>query len=147
LRCAGTGLLLRRSTEDFKLTFSAAKTLAVIVSALFPAIASVTAPAECRWTHSLITIDGRADEPAWQRAQWLTNFAAHWLPARPPAECAAAASVCQRRGSLLRARPNAHSLLYRVSHRGESHMPPLATTLGDEPSAQMLREWIAAIKP
>jgi uncharacterized repeat protein (TIGR03806 family) len=38
--------------------------------------------------------------------------------------------------------PERSVLLYRVSHRKEGHMPPLATSMVDEPAVAMLREWI-----
>jgi cellulose/xylan binding protein with CBM9 domain len=44
------------------------------------------APAyECRWTDEKLTIDGRADEPAWQQAAEIDGFALPWLgdEARP----------------------------------------------------------------
>src|SRR4051812_44791840 len=34
---------------------------------------------ECRWAHEPITIDGKADEPAWKQAQVIQNFAMPWL--------------------------------------------------------------------
>src|SRR5262249_6639057 len=39
---------------------------------------------ECRWTNTRLTIDGKADETAWESAQVFENFTAHWLnrPAR-----------------------------------------------------------------
>ncbi len=42
---------------------------------------------ECHWTDSSITIDGKADEPAWAHAQVISNFAMPWLgkdAPRPP---------------------------------------------------------------
>jgi glucose/arabinose dehydrogenase len=38
--------------------------------------------------------------------------------------------------------PERSVLLYRMSHRKEGHMPPLATSMVDEPAVEMLREWI-----
>ncbi len=41
---------------------------------------------ECRWTEEPITLDGAADEPAWQRAELIDNFYLPWLREnrRPP---------------------------------------------------------------
>src|SRR5437763_1843331 len=36
--------------------------------------ATQTAEVECRWTEQPITIDGKADEEAWQHAQVVENF-------------------------------------------------------------------------
>ncbi len=46
-----------------------------------PANTVVTAPAffECRWADGPISIDGQADDPAWQPAQIISNFAMPWL--------------------------------------------------------------------
>ncbi|HZV03461.1 MAG TPA: PQQ-dependent sugar dehydrogenase [Gemmataceae bacterium] len=40
---------------------------------------------ECRWTETPLTIDGKADEDAWKRAQLIDNFYLPWLgsKARP----------------------------------------------------------------
>ena len=52
-----------------------------------PKTAATTPPApapiafECRWLEGSITLDGKADEPAWRRAQVITNFAMPWLGA------------------------------------------------------------------
>lgn len=35
---------------------------------------------ECRFATGPITIDGKADEPAWQRAEAIDNFGRPWLP-------------------------------------------------------------------
>src|SRR5438477_613135 len=35
--------------------------------------------AECRWADGSITIDGKADEPAWKNAQLIDNFQMAWL--------------------------------------------------------------------
>jgi len=43
-------------------------------------------------------------------------------------------------------RPERSVLLHRVSHRKEGHMPPLATSMVDEPAVQMLREWIRQMR-
>lgn len=37
------------------------------------------APAECRWAEGKLTIDGEANEPAWQKAQRIDNFHLPWL--------------------------------------------------------------------
>src|SRR5437870_13812197 len=39
---------------------------------------------ECRWANDEITIDGEANEAAWESAQVIDTFSAHWLdrPAR-----------------------------------------------------------------
>jgi len=42
--------------------------------------------------------------------------------------------------------PERSVLLHRVSHRKEGHMPPLATSMVDEPAVQMLREWIRQMR-
>jgi hypothetical protein len=47
------------------------------------ATATATAPpavraAECRWAASPIQIDGMLDEPAWEKAQLLKDFAVYW---------------------------------------------------------------------
>jgi glucose/arabinose dehydrogenase len=42
--------------------------------------------------------------------------------------------------------PQRSVLLHRVSHRKEGHMPPLATSLVDEPAVAMLREWIRQMR-
>ncbi|HEY2412880.1 MAG TPA: PQQ-dependent sugar dehydrogenase [Pirellulaceae bacterium] len=34
---------------------------------------------ECRWAAGPITIDGKADEPAWQQAELIDNFGLPWL--------------------------------------------------------------------
>lgn len=38
----------------------------------------VVRSAECRWAGDAIKIDGKADEPAWQKAEVLQNFAVYW---------------------------------------------------------------------
>jgi glucose/arabinose dehydrogenase len=43
-------------------------------------------------------------------------------------------------------RPEASVLLHRVGHRGPGQMPPLATSLVDEPALRMLREWVQDMK-
>lgn len=49
--------------------------------------ASGSPPSECRWAVGPITIDGKADEPAWTKAQLIDNFALPWLgEAKRPAE-------------------------------------------------------------
>jgi hypothetical protein len=37
---------------------------------------------ECRWADTPVTIDGKADEAAWQRAQLIDTFYLPWLGAR-----------------------------------------------------------------
>jgi glucose/arabinose dehydrogenase len=39
-----------------------------------PTTAPAPAAYECRWTDELITLNGRADEPAWKNAQVISNF-------------------------------------------------------------------------
>lgn len=39
--------------------------------------------AECRWAGTPIEIDGKADEPAWTKAQELTDFAVYWQKRKP----------------------------------------------------------------
>jgi glucose/arabinose dehydrogenase len=43
-------------------------------------------------------------------------------------------------------RPESSVLLHRVGCRGAGQMPPLATSLVDEPAVQMLREWVRGMK-
>jgi hypothetical protein len=43
--------------------------------------------------------------------------------------------------------PERSLLLQRMSVRGRSQMPPLATSLVDERAVEMLRQWIAQLKP
>jgi hypothetical protein len=43
----------------------------------------ITRAAECRWTATPITIDGKLDEAAWGKAQLLDGFAVYWEN-RPP---------------------------------------------------------------
>jgi uncharacterized repeat protein (TIGR03806 family) len=40
--------------------------------------ASAEPPFECRWADEPITIDGKADEPAWKHAQVIDHFAMPW---------------------------------------------------------------------
>jgi glucose/arabinose dehydrogenase len=42
--------------------------------------------------------------------------------------------------------PERSVLLYRVSHRGEGHMPPLSTSVVDVAGVQLLREWVQGMK-
>ena len=42
--------------------------------------------------------------------------------------------------------PERSMLLHRMSHRGRGHMPPLATSLVDEPAVEMLRAWIRRLE-
>jgi uncharacterized repeat protein (TIGR03806 family) len=42
--------------------------------------------------------------------------------------------------------PEKSVILQRVSHRGEGHMPPLATNDVDREAVEMLREWIAKMR-
>src|SRR5260370_42180979 len=42
-----------------------------------------TPAAECRWTATPITIDGKLDEAAWGKAQVIDGFAVFWEK-RPP---------------------------------------------------------------
>jgi hypothetical protein len=39
--------------------------------------------AECRWATSPVKLDGKADEPAWQKAQVLEDFAVFWQKRKP----------------------------------------------------------------
>ena len=39
-------------------------------------------PFECRFTDGPITIDGKADEPAWKHAQVIDRFYLPWLGAK-----------------------------------------------------------------
>ena len=63
--------------------------LAGLTYALFPTakpIEAAPAPpaAECRWADGPITLDGKADEPAWKTAQVIDNFGQSW-EAKPAA--------------------------------------------------------------
>jgi hypothetical protein len=42
--------------------------------------------------------------------------------------------------------PERSVLLYRLSHRREGHMPPLATSMVDREAVAMLTEWIRQLK-
>ncbi len=44
-----------------------------------------------------------------------------------------------------RGHPERSVLLHRMAHRGDGKMPPLATSLVDEPAVEMLREWIRSL--
>ena len=44
-------------------------------------------------------------------------------------------------------KPEASVLLHRMRQRGRGQMPPLATSLVDEPAAAMIREWIEKLHP
>jgi hypothetical protein len=39
--------------------------------------------------------------------------------------------------------PELSVLLFRMTHRAEGHMPPLATSVVDRAAVQLLHEWIA----
>src|SRR6476661_5852634 len=58
--------------------------LSLFVLALLSAAAATAAPEgaapafECRWTGDAITIDGKADEPAWASAQRIETFRRAW---------------------------------------------------------------------
>jgi hypothetical protein len=41
--------------------------------------------------------------------------------------------------------PERSVLLERMSHRGEGHMPPLATSLVDEEAVRLVKEWIRSM--
>jgi uncharacterized repeat protein (TIGR03806 family) len=43
--------------------------------------------------------------------------------------------------------PDRSVLLHRVALRGQGQMPPMSTSVVDEPAVTMLREWIASLKP
>jgi hypothetical protein len=43
--------------------------------------------------------------------------------------------------------PERSVLLQRLGHRGKGHMPPLATSEVDREAVDLLREWIAVMKP
>ena len=58
-----------------------------------PAPAAV-APFECRWAEGPITVDGKADEPAWKQAQVIDQFTLPWLGAKArPAKTKTAAKL------------------------------------------------------
>jgi hypothetical protein len=42
--------------------------------------------------------------------------------------------------------PERSILLYRISHRGKGHMPPLATRVVDQVMVDAMREWIRTMK-
>jgi hypothetical protein len=42
--------------------------------------------------------------------------------------------------------PERSVLLYRISHRGKGHMPPLATRVVDQQMVETIREWIQRMK-
>jgi hypothetical protein len=42
--------------------------------------------------------------------------------------------------------PERSALLHRIAHRGEGHMPPLATSVVDAEAHALMREWIARMK-
>ena len=42
---------------------------------------------ECRWAAGPITINGKAEEPAWQKAELIDNFARPWLPENERRSC------------------------------------------------------------
>jgi hypothetical protein len=48
-----------------------------------PAAPPVVRAAECRWANGPITLDGRLDEAAWERAQPLSDFAVFWQNRKP----------------------------------------------------------------
>ncbi len=48
---------------------------------------------ECRWTDDPITIDGKADEPAWAKAQAIDNFTIHWKAGHPKASTTTKANL------------------------------------------------------
>src|SRR5688500_15000390 len=54
----------------------------LIASAAYAAPGAATQPAsapfECRWTEDAITIDGKADDKAWQQAQVIDDFRMAW---------------------------------------------------------------------
>lgn len=41
--------------------------------------------------------------------------------------------------------PDRSVLLKRIAHRGQGHMPPLATRLVDQQAVDLLREWIRSL--
>ena len=43
--------------------------------------------------------------------------------------------------------PERSVLLHRIAHRGAGHMPPLATSVVDRESVELLRAWITQLKP
>ena len=53
--------------------------VAVTTCALRAVAADTVSAFECRWTDQPITIDGRADEPAWKHAQTIDHFQIGWL--------------------------------------------------------------------
>lgn len=56
-------------------------------SAADPAAGATAQPEfECRFTDGPITIDGKADEPAWARAQVIDQFRIPWAPPGPARE-------------------------------------------------------------
>ena len=43
--------------------------------------------------------------------------------------------------------PDRSLLLYRMARRGHGQMPPMATSMVDEPAVKLVRDWIAQLKP
>jgi len=43
--------------------------------------------------------------------------------------------------------PERSVLLHRISHRQQGHMPPLASSRVDDPAVNLIRDWIASLKP
>src|SRR4051812_24784657 len=55
---------------------------------------------ECRWATGPITIDGKADEAAWQQADLLDNFGQPWLADKPKAKTTTKARLLWDRDNL-----------------------------------------------
>jgi uncharacterized repeat protein (TIGR03806 family) len=58
--------------------------LLLLLLAAGPLVVQATDVWECRWAQGPITLDGRADEPAWQAAQPIGPFTQPWAGQPPP---------------------------------------------------------------
>ncbi|HUR58066.1 MAG TPA: PQQ-dependent sugar dehydrogenase, partial [Opitutaceae bacterium] len=56
---------------------------AMVATGSLRAQVAAPGPIECRWAGTPPVIDGRADEPVWQRAVLVENFRQAWLPGAP----------------------------------------------------------------
>jgi uncharacterized repeat protein (TIGR03806 family) len=43
--------------------------------------------------------------------------------------------------------PERSTLYYRIAHRGQGQMPPLATSIVDQQAVQLMQDWIKSLKP
>lgn len=65
----------------------------VLVLAIFAGPCRAATPFECRWTETPPVLDGRADDPAWQRAAVIEDFRQGWIPGSPPAKARTSARL------------------------------------------------------